>query len=616
MQLVQAASKSNIRLTTSKIFQHPTLASMSSAALEAITEDGPSKEVIHKGASKGYKMEAVMKDMHCPGLGPGAEVEDIAEASDMQAYMVVCGLLKTHGYINYFAFDLTGPIDDLRLERTCRMLVSRHSILRTVFALHAGRIHQVILKEYEPQFTRYSSQDGTEALLTKFCAMDLSCHTQLGHNIVRFQLIKRAPNHHILFMRISHAQFDGTSLSIIYRDLQKLYANGTLPLAPQFTDWALASHAANSQAAESYWRALLQGSSMTSILAHSKPPYAHIINTRLSLTIPFTPVESHGITIATLVKASWAVVLASLASTTDIVFGNAVTGRNLPLPGIEHIVGDCNNAVLMRINLAHTPNALSLFQQIQSQLVAAIPYETIGCRQLVERCTDWPRWTRYSTSVNHQNYTSAGMDEFHLGEAKCRVSYKDLESDRRDIQIYSYPPTSDGNLRLEMAFSDTALSAATVEKMLQRLGETVQRLSGDVDAPVAILPNPIGCSIPLPLPITPTSIPSRPSNPSPQPSPPISSSLDPTTAIVNKVWHRFESLFPSHPPINNRTTTKQPRPLDAHTPFYALGGDLVYAAQLSAWYAKEGVVVPIEAIVEFPTKGGQVEWIVGLARGW
>ncbi|KAL8920830.1 MAG: hypothetical protein Q9208_006002 [Pyrenodesmia sp. 3 TL-2023] len=630
MQLVQAASKSNIRLTTGKIFQHPTLGGMSSAALETMAAEGQANVSINDCGKKDSHMKAMMEEMHCPGLQVEADnIENLIKAPDMQAYMVACGLLKTHGYINYFAFDLSGPIDGPRLEKSCRTLVARHSVLRTVFALHAGHIHQVVLKNYNMDFAHHTNQEETEALLTNLCAMDINCETQLGANIVRFQLVKRAGNHHILIMRLSHAQFDGTSLSLIYRDLQMLYANETLPVAPPFTDWALASHAANSLTAESYWRGLLHGASMTSILAHSKPPYAHIINTRISLTIPFTPVQPHGITVATLVKASWAVVLASLASTTDVVFGNAVTGRNLPLPGIDHIVGDCNNAVLVRINLAHAPTALSLLQQIQSQLVAAIPYETIGCRQLVERCTDWPRWTRYSTSVNHQNYTSAGMNEFHLGEAKCRVSYKDLESDRRDIQIYSYPPTSNGKLRLEMAFSNSALSAATVEKMLQRLGETVQRLSGDVDAPIELLPSPIGCSIPLPIPSTPVPVPvtitttshsnpttiHHPSSPSPLPQTSISipSPFDPT-ATVNKIWHRFESLFPSHlatdPTITTTTTTTttpQQPPLDAHTPFYALGGDLVYAAQLSGWYAHEGIMFPIEEIIECPSKAEQIE---------
>ncbi|KAL8897464.1 MAG: hypothetical protein Q9207_007209, partial [Kuettlingeria erythrocarpa] len=635
MQLVQAASKSNIPLTTGKIFQHPTLAGMSSTALEAITGNGPTKGLLSNGASKDSGTEAIVREMYCLGLRVGIEIQGITEAPDMQAYMLACGLLETHGYINYFAFDLTGPINGPRLEESCRMLVARHSVLRTVFALHAGRIHQVVLKTYDVEFAYTTSQEETEALLTSLCKLDLKCANQLGDKIVRFQLVERGPTHHTLIMRLSHAQFDGTSLAVIYRDLQALYTCTSLPPPLQFTDWTLAARSANSPEAEAYWRSLLRGASITSILAHTAPAYAHIINTRLSLTTPFTPVQAHGITVATLVKAGWAAVLASLASTTDVVFGNAVTGRNLPsVPGIAHIVGDCNNAVLVRVNLAptHTPTALSLLQQIQAQLVAAIPYETVGCRQLVERCTDWPRWTRFSTSVNHQNYASAGMDTFTLGEeTECRVSYKDLESDRRDIQVYSYPPNDKGELKLEMAFADTALPRATVQKMLEGLGETVRRLSGDVDAPVVVLPSPIGRNIPLRFPVSTTTRTTSAAGTTVGTSTSIeelqyisSSSSTSTTPIdpadlVPKIWQKFESLFPSPPPAdptgtNTGTGTIPTPPLDAHTPFYALGGDLVHAAQLSAWYAQAGVTFPIETLIENPTKAAQIEILARLSR--
>ncbi len=624
MQLVQVASKSNIRLTTGKIFQHSTLAGMSSTALEAITENGPSEGILSNGASNDSGMEAMVREMYCPGLKAEDEIEWITEAPDMQAYMVACGLLKTHGYINYFAFDLTGPVDGSRLQESCRMLVARHSVLRTVFALHAGRIHQVVLKNYDVEFVHTTSQEETEALLTNLCDLDLKCVKQLGDRIVRFQLVERGPTHNMLIMRLSHAQFDGTSLSIIYRDLQALYTGASLPQSPQFTDWALAARSANSPEAEAYWRSLLHGASMTNILAHTAPAYANIINTRLSLTTPFTPVQPHGITVATLVKAGWAVVLASLASTTDVVFGNAVTGRNLPsVPDIAHLVGDCNNAVLVRVNLAatHTPTVLSLLRNIQAQLVAAIPYETLGCRQLVERCTDWPRWTRFSTSVNHQNYASAGMDAFTLDEGtECRVSYKDLESDRRDLQVYSYPPNDRGELKLEMAFADTALPRATVQKMLERLGETVRRLSGDVNAPVVVLPSPIGGNIPLSIPVTNINDTGGTSTSAGEIRRICSTSplIDPHSLVAN-IWQQFKSLFPfphSTTPAYPTSTSTNPNPnppLDAHqTPFYALGGDLVHAAQLSAWYAQAGITFPIEALIENPTRAAQVEILAGL----
>ncbi|KAI4156819.1 MAG: hypothetical protein LQ346_009129 [Caloplaca aetnensis] len=214
------------------------------------------------------------------------------------------------------------------------------------------------------------------------------------------------------------------------------------------------------------------------------------------------------------------------------------------------------------------------------------------------------------------------MDAFTLDEGiECRVSYKDLESDRRDIQVYSYPPTDKGELKLEMAFADTALPRATVQMMLERLGETVRRLSGDVDAPVVVLPSPIGGNIPLPIPVsinatntdattgtsTYTEAIQYTSSSAPTPIDPIE--------LVAKTWHKFESLFPFPTPTDPTSTSTSPTPpLDAHqTPFYALGGDLVYAAQLSAWYAQAGIVFPIEAVIEYPSKAAQVEILAKLA---
>ena len=46
--------------------------------------------------------------------------------------------------------------------------------------------------------------------------------------------------------------------------------------------------------------------------------------------------------------------------------------------------------------------------------------------------------------------------ERRVGEAESRISYKDLEADRRDVQIYSWPP-KDGRMRIDMAFCNDAI---------------------------------------------------------------------------------------------------------------------------------------------------------------
>ena len=600
MQLAAAANAANIRLTTRMIFQHPTLTDLSSVALRTTKVNGTVKDSVNGNALEYQKVEASIAETYCLGLDiDTAEVEDIAEVPDLQAFMVVSGLLKTHGYINYFSFDLTGPIDSSRLREGCRTLVERHAILRSVFALCRGQIYQVVKKRYDPGFVQCSSNESTEALLASLCHLDRCYEARLGDNLVKFLLVERAADKHTLFMRLSHAQFDGISLGLLYRDLQMSYATKALDPAPRYIDWARTSRRASSPEAEQYWRTLLKGASMTSILHHSKTPYQNVIDSSIHISVPFVSVQEKGITVATLIKAAWAVVLAELSSTTDIVFGNAVSGRNLSVTDIDQVVGDCHNSVLVRARLDSTPTVLSLLEQIQDQLVAAIPYESIGYRQVIEKCTKWPRWTRFSTSVNHQNYTDAGQQTFSLGQAECRVSYKDLESDRRDIQIYSYPPTDDGLIKLEMKYSEKALAQDTVRRILQRFGETLQRLSEDVNAPLSLLSSPIGRTIPLDIATTPY----EPMGSATEhlPAPRVRAfdfALLDLSAIVDKVWQSFESLFEA----NN---VPGARKLRDDEPFCHLGGDLVYAAQFSIWYWEQGIDFTMEAILENPTKKSQ-----------
>ncbi|KAL8730727.1 MAG: hypothetical protein Q9181_004565, partial [Wetmoreana brouardii] len=477
MQIVSIAKDFKLHLTTKQIFQYPTLAAMSSIACK----DATSKIDTHDGDD----VAAGKTTKSAPFIAKD-DVAVLAQAPDIQAFMVVCGLLESHGYINYFAFDLEGPMDVARLEYSCRTLVDRHSSLRTAFRLQSGRLLQVGLGRHSCEVTHVTSREATQSLLTDFCTLEAACENSLENCHLQFLIVTKDVSQHTLVMRISHAQFDGTSLNLIYQDLKMIYEGTKLPPVPQYPDYALAVHRTNSSEAEGFWRGILLGSSMSHIVRHSKPSYKHVINEKVSHTIPHTSVHAHGITFATLVKAAWAIVLAQLSRTSDVVFGYAVTGRNLPLNGVDKIVGDCNNAALARVRLDDATTVLELLRQIQDQSVSAMPYETVGQRQMVEKCTDWPRWTRYSSSVNHQNYAMAGANTFRLGEADCTVSYKDLEADRRDIQIYSYLPQN-GEVRLEMAFCNQALPTSTVELMLKKLGSVVQVLAADTRAPLPVL---------------------------------------------------------------------------------------------------------------------------------
>ena len=597
MQVASLARDYDLHLTTRQIFKHPTLSAMSTVAQENALGGGKTVKDLDVASRSVLAEVSTLK----------YEIEAAQYAPDIQAFMVICGLLKTHGYMNFFSFDLDGPIDAVRLEYSCRALLRYHSSLRTTFRIQSGRVLQEILRTYDSdcEIVHIASDEDTQILLANLCEMEKSCVSNLGDLLVRFILVQRRATKHTLIMRISHAQFDGTSLHLIYRDLKTIYEGGTVAPTPHYVDFAHAAEQANGPEAEEFWKTLLRGSSMTHIVHHSEPSYKHIINMRVSRVIPYISIQGHGITLATLIKASWAVVLARLSRTRDVVFGYAVTGRNLPLEGIDQIVGDCNNAALARVRLDEASTVLQLLRQIQEQSVAAMPYETVGQRQIVEKCTDWPRWTRYSSSVNHQNYTMAGASSFRLGQTQCTVKYKDLEADRRDIQIYSYLP-QDGQMKLEMAFSNRALSKSMVELILKELGDTVQRFAADVQLPLQFSRTSMSDELPLiPLTAMERSGKTDPYRPRVQLLGFRFSFINPRL-IVEKVWKKLVDCFHEAGILGAKPSTT--------TPFYYIGGDLVYAAQLSIYYREERVTFTIEDLIEHPTQEMQVKLLSSASK--
>ena len=604
IQLVGAARSERIELTAETIFVNPTLAGMSSIARINVKNPNHASTLKPIGSLQNTNIDTLLTKISSPQLAAQEHnIEDITDATDLQAHMVTSGLLKSHGWINYFAFNFIGPIDDLRLEASCRLLVKRHTTLRTVFLIHDARVLQVILKSHDVEFTRRKSKKDTGMLLESLCDIDVKCGVGFGDQIVRFLLVDRGTDHQTLIMRVSHAQFDGTSLPLLYRDLQRGYLGQELLKGPQFSQFVHAVKEKNTVEVEDYWRNLLKGSFSTSILLHSGPTYKNVINDKVIQTIPnvsFEETQSHGITLATIVKAAWSFVLAELSMESDIVFGYVVSGRNIPVDDVNTIVGICNNVVPVRVQLSLACTVLDLLKQIQNQQTSSIPFESLGSRQLIERCTDWPRWTRYSSGINHQNYTDADVTAFSMGDdTQCEVSFKDLEQDRRDLQIYSYLPR-EGKMKLAMAFCNKAVLQDFAQAMLTRLGDIIQRFSENISATL-VLPN------------KPPKLPCRhipivgendkealkTSHPKPRPKAFSFSLLDPET-IVERVWKTFLGML-------NRNGLFPRTEVTLDTPYYEIGGDIVYTAQLSAIYSHEGIEFAMEDLIDYPTKRLQID---------
>ena len=487
IKLVAACRSAGLVVSVADLLRNPTLESLCETLGSDVKEEEPLKVYEPLSTLGPLNHAAFVENIICPQIKTtSANIEDIVEATTSQASFVASGLLKSRGNTNYFVFQLSGACDAAALEDACRGLVAKHPILRTAFVAFKRRVFQVVLRSLTPEFRTHQCAKWRQMhLAAKLVKLDQAEPVLLGQPIVRFLILTDSAKQSLLIMRISHAQYDGMSVPVLIDDLSALYEGQAIPERPVFTDFTHRARECNEDGAEDYWCHLLEGSSMTNIISHKTPPYQNAKLKTVSREIPTPRPQSHNMTFANMAKAAWALVLAEMSSSTDVVFGHLVSGRNLSVgrgADVNEILGPCLNLVPVRVRLAPgtTSTTQQVLRQIHDQQLAAIPYETFGLDQIIDRCTDWPLWTRFSSIVQHQNLD--GVEDvlqgaFRFGSAQARFAAFQGQQDTTDVLVLSTPKSDGARVDVTLHFSPKVVGLDVAEDMLDRLLANIDLLA-------------------------------------------------------------------------------------------------------------------------------------------
>src|SRR5262249_34125685 len=137
------------------------------------------------------------------------------------------------------------------LEDSLNVLLQRHAILRTTFALHEGQPIQVIAPSLALPFSVLDlsgwSTAERELLLQQRVAEEIARPFDLEQGPLHRALLWRlSEQEHVLLLLWHHSISDGWSVGIFLRELSEVYAalcagepSPLPPLALQYADYAL-----------------------------------------------------------------------------------------------------------------------------------------------------------------------------------------------------------------------------------------------------------------------------------------------------------------------------------------------------------------------------------------
>ncbi|KAJ1959931.1 hypothetical protein H4R35_007589, partial [Dimargaris xerosporica] len=205
--------------------------------------------------------------------------------------------------------------------------------------------HQLLTSDKESQYLAQDRQHGF--------AFDSS-------PLLRLALFKIGDTDHLLFFSYHHALLDGWSLNIVFDEVMMLYHRQALGPVVQYSSYLghLLQQPAN--ATQCFWQDLLHEVAPTpdlqlpstwpplqSIAAEPYGVHEHTLQCPLSAIHIFC--QTLGITTNNLLRGLWALLLHRyLGDFNEVTFGVLVSGRNVPVPGIDDMVGMCINTVPFR----------------------------------------------------------------------------------------------------------------------------------------------------------------------------------------------------------------------------------------------------------------------------
>ncbi|EFQ97050.1 hypothetical protein MGYG_00094 [Nannizzia gypsea CBS 118893] len=613
MRLVGAARDEGLSLTVADVFRNPVfedmvavirVASMMSNYIDGADMDdfNAQSQAIRSAATselyqrfslvKAPNIDAFLQNNIIPKVGvfKGGMV-DVLPVTDFQALAITGSLLESRWMLNYFYLDGHGVLDLRRLKRSFIRLVHSVDILRTVFLPSGDRFLQIVLRKMRPDFFVYETESNLDEFVAMLQQRDREQGPRLGEAFVNFTVVKeKDSNHHRIVIRMSHAQYDGVCMPKILSAIQAGYEDEPLPMMSSFASYVRASASTITSDHYQHWKTLLKGSKMTEIVRREGPNYRRSAGatSQLKQTV-LLPAIAHGnITTATVIKAAWAMVLAQLSGSPDVVFGHTISGRNTTVPGVESTIGPCLNIIPVRVQFSERWTALDLLRFVQDQQVRNMPYEALGFREITKHCTEWPDWTNFTTVVQHQFASVDG--EMTLGRNTYTIGAVGTEEDFSDFSIVS-SLHEDDRCEIVLGFSlNSSITPIFAQKVLNMLCNTISNFMADTSM---VLLSPQQISKMPPQTIDETQ--------KPYDSYFLSSQLQDLTQaeilvlsdILSRAWRQV---------LGEENTTS----LNLESSFFDLNGDIMGLAQVAWLLEQEGFTVRVEDLIDHPTMLGQM----------
>jgi amino acid adenylation domain-containing protein len=414
------------------------------------------------------------------------DVEDIYELSPLQQGMLFHSLEAPDAgvYLIRIVTTVEGALDAGVFEDAWRLVVARQPVLRTSF--HWGTIskpvqvvHRQVPLAIVRQDWRELSEEGRAGRLDAYLAEDAAAPMPLDTApLMRLALLRVGEARWQMVWSFPHILLEGWSASLVIASVFEAYhalRAGTAPAVahpPRYRDYIAWLQRQDARAAETHWRATLEGFAAPTPLpmaagagSAEDPEYA-----RQKIFLPpdvSAALQALGrqqrLTLSTIFQGAWALLLARYSGEPDVVFGSVVSGREVDFPGVESLVGLCVNTLPLRARIVPDESTGPWLRRIQDAHARSRQFEYCALVD-VQRWSDMPRGTRLFESIFVFENWAAGVGGGAASADVRIVAAESVEGGTGYPLVVEVAPGRETSIAF--AYDTRRLAPETIERML------------------------------------------------------------------------------------------------------------------------------------------------------
>lgn len=477
IRLVGAARKQGLTLTVADIFRNPLLKDMSGVCVQIHSEieepiapfsllNEETRDRVLSEAANLCKLDL-------------SAIEDVYPATPLQQGLMALGEQRTAAYVGRQTLLLPSCVHVARFKAAWEQVYAANETLRTIIVdTESGGILQVVANNPKIQWLESNS-------LSEYLEKDHLKQMGFATSLCRFAIIRESASVHYFVLTLHHALYDGWTLPRIGQEVLKAYKGE--PNAPRIGFNNFIKYIINqaSDQIQDYWKSQLSDSHNTTFFPQlpsiSYRPRGDSICVREFTLAHKTPIS---ISLPSVIRGAWSILCAKLSTNHDVTFGATVSGRNVPVCGVEEILSPTISTIPFRVKVDWDQSVQDFLVNIQRQSVDMMPFENYGLQNIHSIGPQYRNACAFQTLliVQPPDFELLVEPNEYVDVRELRKMLQSLDvskelTDFNDYALMLIITQADGRLLVEASYDSQVLEEIQVQRILAQLEHVLRQLT-------------------------------------------------------------------------------------------------------------------------------------------